>query len=141
MAIWTIPHPSHDPWIKKFPFNLIFDLIVHVAGISRWQIFILVIASRCCFECNLNKNTITAEMNLKSGQKQILLKRLNTLSLWLGCLGALGISLVANFQVFRDIPMPSKNDNPVFYETNNPIHSQHNTTHSFFRGHEVYICG
>lgn len=30
--------------------------------------------------------------------KQILLKRLNTLSLWLGCLGALGISLVANFQ-------------------------------------------
>ena len=110
MAIWTIPHPSHDPWIKKFPLNLIFDLIVHVAGISRWQIFILVIASRYCFECNLNKSTITAEMNLKSGQKQILLKRLNTLSLWLGCLGALGISLVANFQVFRDIPMPSKSD-------------------------------
>ena len=69
MAIWTILHPSHDPWIKKFPFNLIFDLIVHVAGISRWQIFILVIASRCCFECNLNKNTITAEMNLKFGTK------------------------------------------------------------------------
>ena len=100
MAIWTIAHPSHNPWIKKSPFNLIFDLIVNVAGISRWQIFILVIASRYCFECNLNKNTITAEMNLKSGQKQILLKRLNTLSLWLGCLGALGISLVANFQVF-----------------------------------------
>ena len=110
MAIWTIPHPSHDPWIKKFPLNLIFDLIVHVAGISRWQIFILVIASRYCFECNVNKNTITAEMNLKSGQKQILLKRLNTLSLWLGCLGALGISLVANFQVFRDIPTPPKSD-------------------------------
>ena len=110
MAIWTIPDPSHDPWIKKFPLNLIFDLIVHVAGISRWQIFILVIASRYCFECILNKNTINAEMNLKSGQKQILLKRLNTLSLWLGCLGALGISLVANFQVFRDFPMPYKSD-------------------------------
>ena len=115
MAIWTIPHPSHDPWIKKFPLNLIFDLIVHVAGISRWQIFILVIASRYCFECILNKNTINAEMNLKSRQKQILLKRLNTLSLWLGCLGALGISLVANFQVFRDIPMPSKSDKTQYF--------------------------
>jgi len=30
--------------------------------------------------------------------KQILLKRLNTLSIWLGSLGALGVSLVANFQ-------------------------------------------
>ena len=104
------PTPPMTHGYKKFPLNLIFDLIVHVAGISRWQIFILVIASRYCFECILNKNTNTAEINLKSGQKQILLKRLNTLSLWLGCLGALGISLVANFQVFRDIPMPPKSD-------------------------------
>ena len=35
----------------------------------------------------------------KKRKLQILLKRLNTLSMWLGSLGALGVSLVANFQV------------------------------------------
>ena len=39
---------------------------------------------------------------------QALLKRLNTLSMWLGSLGALGVSLVANFQVFHDHPKLSK---------------------------------